>query len=923
MNDRFGQVELRGIRLEGSQVLQLDLNAIYVPLEATAYARREGRPGRNLGPQVWDIDMVEMLGIGNHLILTGGPGSGKTTVLLHIVHTLAESLLTNSPSLAREKLGFEGDLPLPVFVPLSAYSAYLKSLDSKANFVAGEQYTLAVFISHYLKQQQVGANLPTNFFEQALLTGNGMILLLDGLDEVPNESERVRVRQAIENLVTGRKGMRVVITCRTAAHKGRTALGRDFREVRVKPLDWNYIIKLVEQAYGHIYEGQEELGTKKAIEMLQAIASLEIERQRRLGPGTPLLIDSPLLLRLLFIVHHNNYRLPAKRSELYLLATNSLLLPDYGPDEEVSETIGRIVGGNQDLHRELVKHIAFHMHIQGGGTQEGREIDEDSLRELLTARPEFAGVVNDFISLTRLRGTLLEERLGQYRFIHLAFQEFLVGRYLGENVLGKYGLPQLVKLLESGPLVDTWWREPVLLLVGFLSITSPRSAISVLWYLIGPPDGQEEEDVDGRLMTMRVSATELAATALIEWDQAPDELYQAARERLVRLFADDRRAALAMVWPQIRAAAGVALGVLGDSRPGVLDLDRMEFCAVPRGPAHLGSKKVEITEDDRERLQSLNSEKGIHVCDVDYDYWLGQFPVTNAQYRPFVEDGGYEQEAFWEEARANGSWRPGAVQRYYWLGRSQEQAWEEGSYDYGPPYNLPNHPVVGISWYEALAYMRWLTALARKELAVARLDPVLPVGTGMGKNGTGRRCASRPGVADTDRRPWIRTMIPATEKNPDAKRSYPWLGNMDVVRSNSLDTGIGTTNVVGCFPEGVSPYGCEEMTGGVWEWTRTLWGRQDVNAPPTNEIAFDIEFRYPYSPTDGREDLMASGYWLRVARGGAHNTEARYCRCSYRDMGVPNFRFPWDGFRIAILPTGIVSRNTAVSAPAGGTGRQQ
>jgi formylglycine-generating enzyme required for sulfatase activity len=911
VNDRFGQIELRGIRLDGHQILQLDLDAIYVPLEATAYVRRAAGQPRSDTPQATDIDMSEMLSIGTHLVLSGGPGSGKTTVLLHIVHTLAESLVTNSPAVALDRLGLEGDLPLPIFIPLSAYSSYLKSLDENPATPAGDHYTLAAFISRYLKQQQIGTDLSVDFFEQAMLTGTGIILLLDGLDEVANESDRIRVRQAIENLVTGRPAMRVVVSCRTAAHRGRTALGRDFREVRVKPLTWEYVVKLVEQAYRHIFAGQPELGTEKAIEILRAIANLELERLARLGPGTPLLIDSPLLLRLLFIVHHNNYELPAKRAELYLMATDAMLLPDYGPDEEVSESIGRLVGGDREPHRELVKHLAFHMHTQGSSAQEGREIDEFTLREVLQPITRLAALIDEFIALTRLRGTLLEERLGQYRFIHLAFQEFLAGRYLAENILGKKGMTALLEFLEAGPLTDSWWREPVLLLIGFLTITLPRAAETLLWHLLGQPPAGTQIPVAELPPTTRLSAIELAATALLEWDTAPAALVREARDRLAGYFAGDR-AELSQVHPRVRASAGVALGVLGDHRAAVADVDGMEFCAVPRGPVTLGSA-VAITDDDRARRQSLVSEQHVHVCEVGYDYWLGRFPVTNAQYQPFVADGGYEQEELWVEANANGSWRPGEVQRNFWQGQDLQSWWETGPYDYGTPYNLPNHAIVGISWYEGLAFMRWLARRWQERGWLATewtlCFPSEPEWEKAARGGLELpEAALRATCRDLASVAVGRAVLP----NPGAERSYPWPGSLDLNRLNALDTGIRSTNIAGCFPEGVSPYGCEEMSGGVWEWTRTLWGRQ--RPVPSGDIEFDIEFEYPYSPDDGREDLRPDSYWLRVARGGAHNTEAKYCRSSFRDLGAPNFRFPWDGLRIAIVPAEVISKNSAKSA---------
>jgi formylglycine-generating enzyme required for sulfatase activity len=87
---------------------------------------------------------------------------------------------------------------------------------------------------------------------------------------------------------------------------------------------------------------------------------------------------------------------------------------------------------------------------------------------------------------------------------------------------------------------------------------------------------------------------------------------------------------------------------------------------------------------------------------------------------------------------------------------------------------------------------------------------------------------------------------------------------------------------MGCFPGGVSPYGCEEMSMTVLEWTRSLWGK-DVGKP---------SFLYPYEPADGREDLTAPDEMLRVLR---------CVRCAARNRNHPR---NWNrniGFRLSLL----------------------
>jgi formylglycine-generating enzyme required for sulfatase activity len=119
-------------------------------------------------------------------------------------------------------------------------------------------------------------------------------------------------------------------------------------------------------------------------------------------------------------------------------------------------------------------------------------------------------------------------------------------------------------------------------------------------------------------------------------------------------------------------------------------------------------------------------------------------------------------------------------------------------------------------------------------------------------------------------------------ENPEPGRAFPWGNEPDPNRGNCDETGVGTTSAVGCFPGGASPYGVEDLSGNVWEWTRSLYRG------------------YPYDPGDGREDLESGD--LRVLRGGAFYVGARFVRCAYRDWYNPSNRDGRGGFRLVASP---------------------
>jgi formylglycine-generating enzyme required for sulfatase activity len=129
-------------------------------------------------------------------------------------------------------------------------------------------------------------------------------------------------------------------------------------------------------------------------------------------------------------------------------------------------------------------------------------------------------------------------------------------------------------------------------------------------------------------------------------------------------------------------------------------------------------------------------------------------------------------------------------------------------------------------------------------------------------------------------------------------RIYPWGNEWRESHANTFDYWekprsfwsrlrrqdvSSTTTPVGSFsPRGDSPYGCADMSGNVWEWTRSVYQA------------------YPYDINDGREDLNASG--RRVLRGGSFFSLRRGARCAYRDVSVFGYLSYYIGFRVCASP---------------------
>jgi len=126
-------------------------------------------------------------------------------------------------------------------------------------------------------------------------------------------------------------------------------------------------------------------------------------------------------------------------------------------------------------------------------------------------------------------------------------------------------------------------------------------------------------------------------------------------------------------------------------------------------------------------------------------------------------------------------------------------------------------------------------------------------------------------------------------------RVFPWGDdvNLDKVNGNMV---IGTTSAVGCFPQGKSQYGLLDMSGNVWEWTTTLWGKDRK-----------LEYPYPYRTDDGRENLQAEDSVARVLRGGSFNYEGSDLRCAIRRDDYPDDWYGYIGFRVVVCASSPIS----------------
>ncbi|MBP1468316.1 SUMF1/EgtB/PvdO family nonheme iron enzyme [Candidatus Chloroploca sp. M-50] len=242
---------------------------------------------------------------------------------------------------------------------------------------------------------------------------------------------------------------------------------------------------------------------------------------------------------------------------------------------------------------------------------------------------------------------------------------------------------------------------------------------------------------------------------------------------------------------------------------------------IPAGPFLMGSSAADG--------MAYADEKPQHTLMLP-DYWIGKTPVTNAQFRPFVEGDGYTNPAYWTKES--------------WAWREQEEIvtprwWNDST------WNGAQHPVVGVSWFEAVAYCRWLSAQTGHEFR-------LPTEAEWEKAARG-----------TDGRIW------------------PWGNTWEHGRCNSEEAGHKRTTPVDQYPTGASPYGVLDMAGNVWEWCATKSGKS-----------------YPYQWEDEWQAAYLEADKVRRIRGGSWYSKKENVRASYRVSSIPR-NLVISGLRVA------------------------
>jgi len=477
---------------------------------------------------------------------------------------------------------------------------------------------------------------------------------------------------------------------------------------------------------------------------------------------------------------------------------------------------------------------------------------------------------------------VLDEARDSIKFFHQSLQEYFAARRLA-----KEPNPALVHVEWAADKVS----EPLAETIAKLSDGDPLPPLEQTgWEETTLTAAAMTKDHESFIRALMPENLPLAARCAVSAEvKIGDNLKAEIRQLLISRTQDktvDLRA---------RIAAGEALSLIGDPRFRLCNGEHGQYLLPPL--VKIAGGKYPMGDDK----SNYDFEKPAGTVELA-EFQIGQFAVTNAEYKLFIDAGGYEQEQWWDtpeslawlsgEATSEGakqSWRDDRKTLLSWTDdyirglvkqnritskqaddwitirnwtdeRFEEQLeeWYPSGKIYRQPeywddarFNNPSQPVVGVTWFEARAYCNWLTANAANGMIFRLPTEAEFEAAARGKKG----------------------------------RQFPYGKTFDRDRCNTFESHIRRTTPVGVF-DNATPEGAVDLSGNAYTWTLSIYDQE--------------RFPYPYRNDDGREDILATGV-RRVLRGGSWSSNQLYARAVSRNGYVPGSRYDGLGFRVVVF----------------------
>ncbi len=726
-------------------------------------------------------------------VLLGEPGGGKTTTLLSLAGQLANEAHENP------------DAPIPLFVHLGRWT---KADQSLFDFIVQEIGKL-------------GEHLQTLFDE------GRAVPLLDGMNEIPVSQREAKYKQ-IQQFIGQYPDWMAVASCREQDYVIDLKLDR----ITVTPLDplriREFVVRYLGEANGiklfwriagehaDMFEARfkekfaDQLDNWEAVFWTNANLPFDLKWKGdadlstmfyygwdnwlkvRNDRGSLLrLSQNPYMLAMLTQVFVALGELPVNRGGLFNEFIQTLLVREKLATRNPDKTLNLTNTALQLV--EGLEHIAYEMQVQQSKENYG---DAVTVLEM--------DIVDDYLSDNLLYwagSTSILSIDGDVRFTHQLLQEYFAAMAINSRVFGNYrdgrayttGIPMQASEIWTS---DNWWKrtnweEVVILLAGLYRDDCSKV---VRWV--------NQANPEVAALCVVNSGADLAITTQqelqIEWLQ-----------RLTDIVKEPNA--------HSRAAVGRALGLTNwDNRIGVNVM-------IKNGVKLPDIDWVTIPDDGEWTYQDYK-----HPALPEFR--ISRYPITYVQFQSFIED----KEGFYDPR--------------WWEGLGIPDGHNDIPANQG--FEYWNHPRERVSWYDAIAFCRWLSWRLGGDYS---LDEV------------GR---------------WLARLPTEFEWEKAARGTeglmYPFENLFSADKANTRETRLNQTSAVGLFPQGASPYGVLDMSGNVWDWCLL-----DRSNPQFDSVVGDL--------STSLSCVLCGGSWVQGYYGVS---------TLYRDYDPPYYRSRNVGFRI-------------------------
>jgi formylglycine-generating enzyme required for sulfatase activity len=603
LREETSHFDVQGLKFGDNRAYRFPIEEFYIPLTTSLSS----------GP----TSLQEAMLAHRKLLVVGDPGAGKSTFLKLVAFQLCKEWAEGAP--------------LPVRIEAAVLSTYIAQQHTKMGPAdASSPDWIPLFLGAQSDEKNRG--LSADYFRAKLKAGDCHVLI-DGLDETPDEASRERLAKLIREAAAAFDRCRFVVTSRP---EGKVPI-QGFEEALIGDLEPEairaFLAKLAKQLYQD--DGAKERTFREDLEAA-VNGRREIRKMTR----------NPVMLTALAVLQHNNVKLPEKRVDLYGSILEWLSKQRAKP--------GRMPASDCLLRlRELA--LAMQTHEEG----RKKQVPLAWAGEKLASRFANREAAERFLRAEQADSGIVVSRGKEIAYWHLTFQEFLAAL----EIAGWEDNDQYELLLGGeARIYQPEWRETVLLYGGLLHNMGPRKVDALLRRVLDRMGGQPT-------LADRAKCVGLIGALLpdLVGYTVSDERYGESLRLVMDIFDAEKSKAVPF---QDRLAAAEALGQAGDPR-----LAKYEWVTIPATRNYwIGAQKRD--PEGRNYDEEAFDYEPLRRVDMA-PFRIGRYPVTVAQYLTFVGEGTAPdwEPKHWDEQQEHPNW---PVVHVTWHQATAYCAWAEG-----------------------------------------------------------------------------------------------------------------------------------------------------------------------------------------------------------------------------------------------------